>query len=286
MAGQISAIKKRLQTVNSTKKLTNATELVATVKLQKYNSKTTQNEEYAKNLKRFISLALRAKKDGPETNTYLQHHDIHNPLYIVITSNSGLCGSYNLEVLKFVEKNVTKDVPIFAIGTIGYNWLMKNDYLVVKRYDELEDLQPSILNTMIDNILTLFTKFEMNEINVIYTDYINTLTYVPRLMKLLPFELDEEDLEEDENILLEPSRDEVLSKLIPMYVSSQIYVAFLDAKTAENAARRNAMNLANKNAEKLISELQLNYNKARQAAITQEMNEIVASVREKRKEES
>ena len=202
----------------------------------------------------------------------------------MITSNSGLCGNYNTEVLKFVEEHVSKDVPIFAIGTIGYNWLMKNDYLVVKRYDELEDLQPSILNTLIDNILTLFTQFEMNEINVVYTRYINTLTYTPTLMKLLPLQI-EEEIQEDEDLLLEPDRNEVLNTLIPMYVSSQIYVAFLESKTSENAARRNAMNLANKNAEELVEELRLNYNKARQAAITQEMNEIVASVREKRKEE-
>lgn len=285
MAGQISAIKKRLQTVNSTRKLTNATELVATVKLQKYNTKTRLNEEYSKNLRRFIMLALKGKGPEVEDNPYLVSHDIQNPLYIVITSNSGLCGSYNLEVLKFVEEHVSKDVPIFAIGTIGYNWLMKNDYLVVKRYDELEDLQPSILNTMIDNILTLYTQFEMNEINVVYTKYINTLTYEPTLMKLLPLQMVNED-ETDETLLLEPSRNEVLDELIPMYISSQIYVAFLEAKTSENAARRNAMNQANKNADKLINELQLYYNKARQAAITQEMNEIVASSGRKAREES
>ena len=275
MAGQISAIKKRLQTVNSTRKLTNATELVATVKLQKYNTKTRLNEEYSKNLRRFIMLALKGKGPEVEDNPYLVSHDIQNPLYIVITSNSGLCGSYNLEVLKFVEEHVSKDVPIFAIGTIGYNWLMKNDYLVVKRYDELEDLQPSILNTMIDNILTLYTQFEMNEINVVYTKYINTLTYEPTLMKLLPLQMANED-ETDETLLLEPSRNEVLDELIPMYISSQIYVAFLEAKTSE----------ANKNADKLINELQLYYNKARQAAITQEMNEIVASSGRKAREES
>lgn len=285
MAGQISAIKKRLQTVNSTRKLTNATELVATVKLQKYNTKTRLNEEYSKNLRRFIMLALKGKGPEVEDNPYLVSHDIQNPLYIVITSNSGLCGSYNLEVLKFVEEHVSKDVPIFAIGTIGYNWLMKNDYLVVKRYDELEDLQPSILNTMIDNILTLYTQFEMNEINVVYTKYINTLTYEPTLMKLLPLQMANED-ETNETLLLEPSRNEVLDELIPMYISSQIYVAFLEAKTSENAARRNAMNQANKNADKLINELQLYYNKARQAAITQEMNEIVASSGRKAREES
>lgn len=277
MAGAISAIKKRLKTVDSTKKLTKATELVATVKLQKYNTKTIQNEQYAKNLRRFILAALRGKGPEVEDNPYLVNPDVYNPLYIIITSNSGLCGNYNLELLKYVEENVPNDVPIFAIGTVGYNYLMKKDYLVVKKYDELEDLQPSILNTLIDNILLLFTKYEINEIKVVYTKYINTLTYKPTTMNLLPFE--QEELEGESEILLEPSRNEVLNKLIPMYISSQIYVAFLDAKTSENAARRNAMNMANKNAEQLINELRLNYNKARQAAITQEMNEIVASSR-------
>ncbi len=277
MPGQISAIKKRLQTVNSTKKLTKATELVATVKLQKYNLKTRQNEEYANNLLRFISAALKGKRPEVETNGYLLQGKAENPLYIVITSNSGLCGSYNLEVLKFAEKHMPKDVPVFAIGTIGYNWLMKNDYLVVKKYDELEDLQPRILNQLINNLLILYRDYEISEINVIYTRYINTLTYEPTLAKLLPFEA--KQLEGEDEILLEPSRDEVLNTLIPMYVSSQLYVMFLESKTSENAARRNAMNLANKNADELISELSLNYNKARQAAITQEMNEIVASTR-------
>lgn len=277
MAGQISTIKKRLQNVVSTKKLTNATELVATVKLQKYNTKTKQNEEYAKNLKRFIMAVLQSDSSDVENNPFLKKPYAENPLYIVITSNSGLCGSYNTEVLKYVEANVPKDAPIFVIGTIGFNYLMKNDYLVVKKYDELEDLQPRILNQMINNLMILYRQYEITEINIVYTRYINTLTYRPTTLKLLPFEIDEDV--KTEEILLEPSRDEVLNRLIPMYVSSQIYVAFLEAKTSENAARRNAMNAANKNAEKLISELRLNYNKARQAAITQEMNEIVASIR-------
>ena len=277
MAGQISTIKKRLQNVVSTKKLTNVTELVATVKLQKYNTKTKQNEEYAKNLKHFIMAVLQSESSDVENNPFLKKPYAENPLYIVITSNSGLCGSYNTEVLKYVEANVPKDAPIFVIGTIGFNYLMKNDYLVVKKYDELEDLQPRILNQMINNLMILYRQYEITEINIVYTRYINTLTYRPTTLKLLPFEIDEDV--KTEEILLEPSRDEVLNRLIPMYVSSQIYVAFLEAKTSENAARRNAMNAANKNAEKLISELRLNYNKARQAAITQEMNEIVASIR-------
>ena len=276
MAGAISAIRKRLQTVNSTKKLINATELVATVKLQKYNRLTMQNSAYAADLLKFISAALKGKGPKTENNPYLIDSKVNNPMYVVITSNSGLCGSYNQEMLRFVAENVPKDVPIFAIGTIGYNWLLKNDYLVVKKYDELEDVQPKILNSLIDNLLHLYRTDEISEINVVYTRYINTLTYQPSIMRLLPFQMEQE---ETTDIFLEPSRDEVLNRLIPMYVSSQIYVCYLDAKTSENAARRNAMSLANKNADQLISDLRLSYNKARQAAITQEMNEIVASTR-------
>ncbi|MBQ1289125.1 MAG: ATP synthase F1 subunit gamma [Erysipelotrichaceae bacterium] len=276
MAGTLSAIRKRLQTVNSTKKLINATELVATVKLQKYNRKTVQNTAYAADLLKFISAAVKGKRPKVEDNPYLIQTKVDNPLYVVITSNSGLCGSYNQEILRFVVENVPKDVPIFAIGTIGYNWLLKNDYLVVKKYDELEDVQPKILNSLCDNLLHLYRTDEISEINVVYTTYVNTLTYQPTMMRLLPFQSEQV---ETTDIFLEPSRNEVLNRLIPMYVSSQIYVCYLDAKTSENAARRNAMSMANKNADQLIGDLRLSYNKARQAAITQEMNEIVASTR-------
>ena len=280
MPGQITSIKKRLQTVNSTKKLTKATELVATVKLQKYNLKTMVNNDYANSLDHFIEVALSAIKVDNETNPYLTKSDIEHPLYIVIAANSGLCGGYNNELLKYVEKVLPKQAAVFAIGTIAYNWLLDHDYLVVKKYDELEDLQPRILNSMFDDIMTLYANNEISEINVIYTEYINTLTYKPTTLKLLPIETNH--LPEYEGVYLEPSRDEVLNQLIPMYVSSKIYVTFLSAKTSENAARRNAMNLANKNADELIDELTLDYNQARQAAITQEMNEISSSIKERK----
>lgn len=280
MAGQITRIRKRLQSVNSTKKLTKATELVATVKLQKYNLKTIVNTDYADNLQHFIKVALNGSRVEKETNPYLTLSDVNNPLHIIIAANSGLCGSYNHDLLKYVENNIPKNGPVFAIGTIAYNWLMKNDYLVVKKYDELEDLQPRILNSLFDDIMTLYAQNEISEINVVYTEYINTLTYRPTTLRLLPIE--SVDDEEKADVFLEPTRDEVLNRLIPMYVSSQIYVTFLSAKTSENAARRNAMNLANKNADELISQLTLDYNQARQAAITQEMNEISASMKEGR----
>ena len=277
MAGQITKIRKRLKTVDATKKLTNATELVATVKLQKYNQKALVNKQYASDLEQFIRIVL-SHPPVEETNPYLVKSHVDNPLHIIIGANSGLCGSYNNDLLRYVEEHVPKDEPIFAIGTIPFNWLMKNGYLVIQMYDELEDLQPKIMNSLIDNILALYANDEISEIDVIYTEYINTLTYHPTTMKILPLEIDAGT--EETEIYLEPDRDAVLNRLVPMYVSSQLYVTFLQAKTSENAARRNAMNNANRNADKLVAELTLSYNQARQAAITQEMNEISASIKE------
>ena len=273
MAGNITKIKRQLRSIKSTKKLTNAMLLVATAKLQKERGRLFANNEYAGVFQELLQKALCAKFDGQETNKFLVESNVNNPLHVVITSNSGLCGSYNMELLKYFAKNVGKDEPIFAIGTYGIRWLMNNDYMVVKGIDELNDFHPATINKLIDNIMTLYANDEISSIDIFYTDYINTLKYEPKIHKLLPIEY---EVTEETDLLLEPSRDEVLDKLIPMYVSSQIYEKFLESKISENAARRLAMDGANQNADNLIGDLQIRYNQARQSAITQEMNEITA----------
>lgn len=275
MAGQISKIKRQLRSVDSTKKITNAMALVATAKLQKQKGKMLNNYEYAEEYYKFVLAALSADKGkGEESNPFLAKKDFDNPLHIIITSNSGLCGSYNMDLLKYVQKTVPKDEPIFAIGNYGIKWLFNNDYTVVKQFDELEDLKPSKINRMIDDILTLYLKNEISSIDIIYTQYINTLTFLPTTFSLLPIDVSIHI--QPTEIILEPSREEILNQLMPQYVSSMIYSTFLQAKTSEQAARRSAMDAANQNAEELIESLQLTYNQARQAAITQEMNEITA----------
>lgn len=275
MPGNITKIKRQLKSVNSTRKLTNAMLLVATAKLQKERGRLFANNKYAGVYSELLDKALHAKIEGEETNKYLVQSKVNNPLHIIFTSNSGLCGAYNIELLKFVEKNISKDEPIFAIGTYGIRWLMNRDYMVVKKNDELNDFHPSTINRLIDNIMTLYYNDEISSIDIYYTDYINTLKSEPKIHTLLPIEIDRDSIEET-NLLLEPSRDEVLNKLIPMYVSSQIYEKFLESKISENAARRLAMDGANQNADMLISDLEIRYNQARQTAITQEMNEITA----------
>ena len=274
MAGQISKIKRQLRSVRSTKKLTNAMSLVATAKMQKQKKAMEVNNSYAENYYRFLLAALSAHKDGEvETNPYLVQSHVDNPLHIVISSNSGLCGSYNQDLFKYIEEHIAKDEPIFVIGSYGLKWLMANDYLVVKSYTDLDDLKPFRINSLIYDIMKLYSADEISSIDIVYTQYVNSLTFVPSIYRLLPIE--NEGIEESD-IILEPSRDEVINRLIPMFVSSMIYSTFLQAKTSEQAARRSAMDGANRNADNLISRLQLEYNQARQAGITQEMTEIIA----------
>lgn len=275
MAGNITKIKRQLRSIKSTKKLTNAMLLVSTAKLQKERGRLFANNSYAGVFEELLYKALCARFEGEETNKFLTQSNIDNPLHIVFTSNSGLCGSYNMELLKFVEKNVSKNEPIFAIGTYGIRWLMSHDYMVVKQIDELNDFRPATINKLIDDIMKLYQNDEISSIDIYYTDYVNTLKYEPRIYPLLPIKYDREVMDETD-MLLEPSRDEVLDKLIPMYISSQIYEKFLESKISENAARRLAMDGANKNADALINDLEIRYNQARQAAITQEMNEITS----------
>ena len=274
MAGQISNIRRQLKSVKATQKITNAMALVATAKLQKQKNKMFENNVYSNKYYEMILNALAARQPEKEENIYLVNNGVNNPLHIVITSNSGLCGSYNMDLLKYVEKTVNKRDPIFAIGAYGIEWLDGNDYSVIRRYDDLDDVNSAVISKIVYDIIELYRHNEVSSIDIIYTQYINTMSFEPSTYHLLP--LAAPDTLVHREIELVPSRDELLGYLIPQYVGSIVYATFLEAKTSENAARRSAMDNANKNAEELIEKISLEYNQARQTAITQEVNEITA----------
>lgn len=274
MAGQISLLKRKLRTIKSTQKLTNAMALVATAKLQKQKGRMYENNEYADMYHRILLSALSAHREGDETSPFLVKPACDNPLHIIITSNSGLCGSYNMDLLKFVRDNIDKDDPIFAIGTYGIKWLDANDYMVVKRFDSLDSAEHFELNSIIHDILELYRHGEISSIDMIYTQYVNTMTFSPAIYQILPLDIPE-GLEEKE-IELAPDRNTLFDHLVPQYVSAVVFSTFMEAKTSEHAARRSAMDNANKNAQALIDEISLTYNQARQANITQEVTEITA----------
>ena len=274
MAGQISNIRRQLRSVRSTQKITNAMALVATAKMQKQKGVMADNNAYSSAYQQMILAALSAKNPTHEVNEFFVDNGVDNPLHIIITSNSGLCGSYNMDLLRYVEKNISKEEPIFSIGAYGTQWLYDNEFMVIKSFPELENVNTSVLNRLIDNIITLYQATEVSYVDIIYTEYVNTLTFEPSTYQLLPIHVPE-GLEE-KDIDLMPDRKTVLAELIPKYINSVIYSTFLEAKTSEHAARRSAMDSANNNAKTLIEHITLEYNQARQAMITQEVNEITA----------
>ena len=274
MAGQISNIRRQLRSVRSTQKITNAMALVATAKLQKQKGIMAENNEYARAYQQMILAALSAKNPEQEINEFFIDNGADNPLHLIITSNSGLCGSYNMDLLRYVEKYVSKEEPIFSIGAYGTKWLYDNEYMVIKSFPELENMNPTVLNRLIDNVITLYQAREISYVDIIYTEYVNTLNFEPSTFQLLPLHVPE-GLEE-KDIELAPDRQTVLNELIPRYINSVVYSTFLEAKTSEHAARRSAMDSANTNAKTLIDHITLEYNQARQAVITQEVNEITA----------
>lgn len=275
MAGQVSSIKRQLRSVTSTKKLTNAMQLVATAKLQKLKRRMEQNDIYARQFKDVLSMICASEQFISKDNAFFNSNPNGNKLFIVITSDSGLCGSYNPELLKYARNLISKEDKIVTIGILGAKQLKTEGYDIIREFEGFNDLSASEVNEFLGYVLNYYIEEKLSSLEIIYTSYINTLTYKPTCEKLLPMVIEES--EEKKPILLEPNSEKIIERLVPMYINSQIYAILLQAKSSEQAARRAAMDNANRNADELIDELRLSFNQARQAAITQEMNEITAA---------
>ena len=275
MSGQISNIKRQLSSITSTKKLTNAMELVATAKLQKQRRKMESNNNYAYNYHKVLMSAVSSCEIDLSSNRYFIKPKQDKPLYIIVTSNNELCNNYNMDLLKYVTKTVNKEDKVVAVGNYGIKWLNNNKFNVIREYDRMDDLNPHDINYLITDILESYDREDITSIKIIYTQYINTLTFKPTTMNLLPIEIDTEGY--DSQIQLEPDGQTVIRRLVLLYISSQVFDVILQAQASEQASRRAAMDSANRNADSLIDQLRLKYNQARQAAITQEMNEISAA---------
>ncbi len=274
MANQMAALNDRIRSVQSTHKIVKAMSLVATAKLQKSRQRVAQNNIYSGYFEQVLQRVVSQNPDIEQTSIYFKPVVTNNPLHIIITSNSGLCGSYNEELLRYVAKNISKDEPIFAIGSYGIKRLMHDNYMLVKQYDKLENIDPETMSVLIYGILTLYTHNEISAIDIVYTHYVNTLTFTPSRLALLP--LTPIVTKQNDELLFEPDKQAVLDNLVPLYVSSMVYNMLLESKISEHAARRAAMENANTNAEQLTDELLLQRNQARQEAITQQVTEITS----------
>lgn len=281
-------IKRRKASIESTEQITKAMKLVATVKLQKSRAKAENSRLYFNMMYKTIQEMLK-KSEGID-HEFLRVGSSAKKAIVVITSNRGLAGGYNANIVRLVTGSgiSAEDARIIAVGRKGRDALSRKGYEIASDHSDVIN-EPLFSDAMeiTRELLAMFEKDEIGEIYLAYTSFKNTVSQVPKLMKLLPVDLEavetEEASEESEglkaDLLLmnyEPNATEVLDAIIPKYMSSLIYGAFLEAVASENGARMTAMDSATNNAEDMIAKLSLQYNRARQGSITQELTEIIA----------
>ncbi len=273
-------IKRRKGSIQSTQQITKAMKLVSTVKLQRAKQNAEKSQTYFHCMYNTVHSILRRTQNLE--HKYLKSGESGKKAIIVITSNRGLAGGYNSNVIKLITQGelANEDLAIYAIGKKGKDALAKNYEIRADYSDVIEDPVYAEAMKISKEVLSAFENGEISEIYLAYTGFKNTVVHIPTLLKLLPVEVSEEEetAQEDDHVMMnfEPEDEEALNLLIPKYITSLIYGGMIEAIASENGARMQAMDAATSNAEEMIEDLTLLYNRARQGSITQELTEIIA----------
>lgn len=273
-------IKRRKSSISSTQQITKAMKLVSTVKLQKARAHAESTDPYFNYMYKTVSSML--AKSGNINHPYLQAGESKRKAVVVITSNRGLAGGYNSNIVKLITHGdlVKDDLDIYAIGAKGEEALLSKGYNIVKSAPQMmEDPEYDDAAALCKEVLKSFADGEVGEIYLAYTHFKNTVTQEAKLIKLLPVEIDTDEAAQDKSGVLmnfEPNEEEAINLIIPKYVTSLFYGALVESFASENGARMQAMDSATSNAEEMIDDLTLKYNRARQGSITQELTEIIA----------
>lgn len=273
-------IKRRRDSIQSTGQITKAMKLVSTVKLQRAKGKAESTKPYSDLMYETVKNML--AKSGNIQHKFLQAGDSNKKAVIVITANRGLAGGYNNNIVKLITNSdiPKEDIYAYTIGRKGKEILERKGYEIKKDYSDVIDAPMyTDAKEICNEVLGLFTAGEIGEIYLSYTSFKNTVVHQPKLIKLLPIDKEELKTEGEADTTpmnYEPGEDEALNMIIPKYIASLIYGALIEAVASENGARMQAMDSATSNAEEMIADLSLKYNRARQGSITQELTEIIA----------
>ncbi|WP_297422898.1 ATP synthase F1 subunit gamma [Clostridium sp.] len=268
-------IKKRIKSVENTRKITNAMGLVATSKLRKTKKELSVNSGFIDSIEPIVrNLATTASRDGG--NVYFNGNESENKLYVVITSDSGLCGGFNSNVVSFLEATIgekRKNAKIILIGSKGVGYIKRAKLESIAEYVGSSDL-PTVNDAKVifDNALEMYLNGEVSEVNIVYSNFVSTVRQEPRSVKILPIE----KTEGKTNLsIVEPNLETVLEDALNVYLKGKIRGILLSSKCSEQSSRMQAMDGATKNANDLLSNLKLKFNRIRQGVITQEISEIV-----------
>ncbi|MFC3747526.1 ATP synthase F1 subunit gamma [Paenibacillus sp. GCM10012306] len=283
MARSMRDIKRQIKSVKNTRQITKAMEMVAASKLRKAQEKAEAARPYSEKLKEVVT-SIASGSEGIQ-HPMLVSRPVKKTGYLIVTSDRGLAGGYNANILRKVtmliaERHKSKDeYVLFVIGRKGRDFLRRREYPIIETVTELSDTPKfADIKSIANSSVQKFVDGDFDELYVCYNRFVNAITQVPTVDRLLPMEtVSEKDHHEaSANYEYEPSPMGVLEVLLPKYAETLIYSAILDGKASELGAKMTAMGNATKNASKMIGDLTLTYNRARQAAITQEITEIVA----------
>ena len=273
-------IKRRKGSIASTQQITKAMKLVSTVKLQRAKGKAESTKSYFNWM--YDTVATMLSKSDNIDHPYLKSGASPKKAVITITSNRGLAGGHNNNVVKLIigeESFSAENTEIYALGKKGRDSLaLKGYHIAADNSEVMNGPVYADAKELSELLLERFEKGEIGEIYLAYTVFKNTVTHVPTMLKLLPVEIEAGAVEGKDNVPMNyaPNEEEALGMIIPKYITSLIYGAMMEAVASENGARMQAMDSATSNADEMIQKLELDYNRARQGSITQELTEIIA----------
>ncbi len=282
MPENLKALRDRIRSINKTKKITRAMEMVSAAKLRKTEGLMKSSRPFLQKIQ--LLLGRLALSSGAQDHPLFQKSESGTPLYVVFTSDRGLCGAFNANILKLAMQRLAADpsAKLYVIGRKGRDFLRRyhGDRIIGDMVD-LGSLDGEVTDQLSQELLEGFENGWYSRIELIYPEFVSTVLNVPKVERYLPLEpsafgVSEEEAASPIDYILEPSPERVFDVLLPRYLKSKVYLTLAETQTSEHAARMMAMNNATKNCDELSEKLTLRLNKARQAAITTEIIEIVS----------
>lgn len=282
-------IKGRMQSISNTKQITGAMKMVSASKLRRAQKQAGAGRPYQQKLRQVLA-KVSASAGGEIHDPLLEVRDVKKEAFVVIASNKGLAGGFNHHVLKEAHSAINEavaqghEVAVFAVGRKTNEYFVKHHVPVEKAYLNTQDIpNPDDSELICKDVRSAYETGKFDKVSIVYPLFRSVMSQVPTVVPLLPISVDnltdgEEEASEGYTVdfIFEPDASSILNQLLPMYLSNQIHSCMADAKTGEHGARMTAMTAATDNATELLSKLEISYNRARQAAITNEITEIVA----------
>lgn len=273
-----------MRSVKNTQQITKAMKMVSASKLRRAQGSVISARPYKDKLKEVLSRLVASMGDGA-VDPLLEVRDVKKVGFVVFASNKGLAGGYNHNILKTAltavqaAENKGLEVGIVAVGRKVKEFFEKRNYPIDQFFLEIDDIPNSLdADSVTKTIRTAYTGGQYDEVYIVYAEFISAMAQVPKAVKILPIETPTGEEGEGLDYIFEPSAGEVLSQILPLYLANQVFSALTEAKAGEHGARMTAMTAATDNASDLLEKLDLDYNRARQAAITNEITEIVGGV--------